>query len=212
MEIGIPLSFGESAYYINYAYIDYLEKAGYKVRIILPKDTDIYDGLLLPGGIDIDPMYYGEDNNGAVKVNPKYDMSQRKLLHLYRDAGKPVFGICRGFQLIFLELAKDDISYYYQDLDGHRQQNQKLARNIRSHVVFLRGGGEVYTNSMHHQGIRMPHRVRQEKNYVRGWTEDGTVEIIKFGNIFGVQWHPEELQQYDLLHYVFKDEEGGLGE
>ena len=67
MKIGITTSESKTQYYINQAYIDYIHEAGMQAFMIM-KTHDIgmmvnmLDGLILPGGIDIDPIYYGTDN------------------------------------------------------------------------------------------------------------------------------------------------------
>lgn len=63
----------------------------------LPEIDTSYDGLLLCGGSDTDPKYYGQEVNGAVDIENERDASEVALCKAYIEAGKPVFGICRGF-------------------------------------------------------------------------------------------------------------------
>jgi len=92
----------------NAAYCKYVSNAGYE-PVLIPMETNpniiasIADGLLLAGGVDIDPMYYGLSNTNSFNVDPGRDNAERVLFNAFRALGKPVFGICRGFQLIFRE-------------------------------------------------------------------------------------------------------------
>jgi putative glutamine amidotransferase len=131
--------------------------------------AQLYDGLLLPGGIDLDPTFYGENNIASFKVDPQKDDFERRLMHAFIGAGKPIFGICRGFQMIFRELIRDDLRLeewflYYQHMDSHNQTGElNLERDVRCHEVnylpnrlYGTGGNKIvsmFTNSMHHQAI-----------------------------------------------------------
>jgi len=108
MKIAIPIwkSGDGLRYNINVAYIDYLKKAGYMPMMIMPENFDEINqcgGLLLPGGTDIDPIYYSDENIGSYGTDPEKDEFERQLLFAFIEAGKPIFGICRGFQLIARE-------------------------------------------------------------------------------------------------------------
>ena len=65
-----------------------------------PADPSGYDGLLLPGGGDIDPQRYGQEVNGSRWVKPELDALQFAVLDAFVKAKRPVFGICRGHQLL----------------------------------------------------------------------------------------------------------------
>lgn len=179
MKIGIAVSSSSKApqYVINRAYVDYVREAGYQPVLIVP-GTDIrmfvglVDGIIMPGGIDLDPIYYGQDNHASFIVNPDKDAFEREILHTARELGKPIFGICRGFQLIIREymLENEEVHshmVFEEDIEYHAQTaDQKLTRNIASHFVDCRPdilyGTEVpfgdvpevspiAVNSMHHQ-------------------------------------------------------------
>ena len=174
MKIGITASASKSQYFINQAYVQYVSEAGLTPILITPEIPDkvvleMIEGLLLPGGIDLDPIYYGEDNTSSFNVDPEKDAFERKLFHKARERGIPIFGICRGFQLIAREymLAKDKIGeflYFCEHINEHNQvDNQTLARNIHQHFVeynprTLYGVKpesaipcHIPVNSMHHQ-------------------------------------------------------------
>lgn len=167
----------------NAAYCKYVSDAGYD-PILVPMEADpvriaeLADGLLLAGGIDIDPIHYGFSNIASYNVDPEKDASERALFHAFRDFDKPVFGICRGFQLIFRELlfAHDEHDEYemyfdYTENISHHAQTSGLnvprrfpSHQINANVERLFGAnpadlpnGNPYmmipVNSMHHQAV-----------------------------------------------------------
>lgn len=159
----------------NAAYCKYVADAGFD-PILVPMEADpntiasISDGLLLAGGIDVDPIYYGVSNTASFSTDPQRDNAERNLLHAFRVESKPVFGICRGFQLMFREfihLHEDYGDYlgYIEHLQGHAQKDGLGARrDVPTHLVRANTkslfGESVTTkeenkmvpvNSMHHQ-------------------------------------------------------------
>ena len=64
-------------------------------------DVNLYDGLIIPGGIDIDPFFYHQDRDKTVvQTDKSFDEKQFQLLNLFYQNNKKVLGICRGQQLI----------------------------------------------------------------------------------------------------------------
>lgn len=172
MLIGLPVSKSKNQYYINQAYVDHVHDAGFEPVQISPKNdisimSNMCDGLILPGGIDIDPVYYDENNLSSYSVDPEKDAFERALLHEFINRGKPIFGICRGLQLIAWELMlhtnTGNCLAFVQHIDDHSLANDlSLARNVRSHSVVAntnvlygkKGKNDkvrIYVNSMHHQ-------------------------------------------------------------
>lgn len=172
MRIAVLASISKTQYFINQAYADYMEDAGMFPVVITPNMTPevalaVSDGLLLPGGIDLDPIYYGEDNFHSFAVDPVKDDFERGMFHAFREAGKPIFGICRGFQLIAREylLAHPKMERFldfWTDLPQHQQTGSlQLSRTIHSHFVdyvpkylYAENRNKIESlpvNSMHHQ-------------------------------------------------------------
>jgi putative glutamine amidotransferase len=244
MNIGIAVSKSKTQYYINQAYADYVREAGFNPVLIVP-ETDLevmaqmIDGLILPGGIDLDPTYYGEDNYMCYSVDPKKDMFERNLFHLVREQGKPIFGICRGLQLIIREyMLKDpkleNFMGFYTHIQYHNQVNdvQSDRTNFHHFVDFIpetllgvdsRVVKAMPVNSMHHQCLVVDFK-NPEVTGIRGfqlaaWTTRGLKpsknnlknELVCEGfrikgwnaPILAVQWHPEELRDYDLISNFF---------
>jgi len=160
------------------------------------------DGLVLHGGADIWPGHYGEQ-----PLKPEWsgdairDVYELELLRAFVESGKPVFGICRGLQLINVayggSLFQDILT---QSTDARIHQNRELYDQLfhSLHIVpgskmdhLLGHPGAVKINSIHHQGI---------KELAKGFAieascpEDGVIEAIRSTGdqyIAAVQWHPE---------------------
>jgi len=186
MIITVPIHPDDKKYTINKAYVDYVKTAGYIPLLVAPENTpdmavSMSGGLLLPGGIDIDPIYYGENNYASFWCDPEKDEFERQLMYAFMKAGKPIFGICRGFQLIAREYVLhhagqtvtangkttiDDRVVFEQHIESHSQIDRfNIFRRMPSHYVMMREdklyeSGEkkpTYNavNSMHHQYLRV---------------------------------------------------------
>jgi len=201
MLIGTPVGKSKTQYFINQAYVDYVHNAGLEALQISPRNdinrmVNLCDGLLLPGGIDIDPVYYDEDNLSSYQVDPEKDAFERHLFHEFVAAGKPIFGICRGLQLIAYELMLSTNSgsrlRFAQHIEDHSLANDlSLGRNIRSHsvlanmnVLYGKEGEQnkrirIYVNSMHHQCLLYD----SAKNVDNGDLQDVEFEIVAYTSI-----------------------------
>lgn len=174
MKIALPVSTSKTQFYVNMTYVNYLSESGFEPIMVTPTNNflnilAICDGLLLPGGTDIDPIYYGNDNFDSNYVDPEKDAFERKLFSIFRQAKKPIMGICRGLQLMALEFlykvhnAKHQTFIdFFQHIPGHNQvENQGLKRNILQHYVNCHSKNlyntekeyaqKMAVNSMHHQ-------------------------------------------------------------
>jgi putative glutamine amidotransferase len=225
---------------INTAYIDYIIGAGF-VPILVSNNEKVVkpclenaDALVLPGGIDVDPTYYGEENQTSFSVSREKDDFERKLFECALAKKIPIFGICRGHQLIGYEIEQRKLGdiplWVRQHVSNHDQNDQNVDRPLLSHKVVcskaLYGGesfefdGEMFVNSMHHQAVVAEKTVALETVAfsemgveILAYTERGcssysksdpNVVIIEAMMIpemktLSVQWHPEELADYDLL-------------
>ncbi|NLN16152.1 MAG: gamma-glutamyl-gamma-aminobutyrate hydrolase family protein, partial [Firmicutes bacterium] len=153
-------------------------------------------GLIIPGGGDLDPVYYGQDPQRDLGVvEPDRDRLEMGLLKGAIARGIPILGICRGCQLLSVAAGGDLI----QDLgEGYHQHRQKAPLSHPSHQINIKAGsllerllgpGPLRVNSYHHQGIGRVGSLRPV-----AWSNDGLIEAIEGeGFILGVQWHPEWL-------------------
>src|SRR3989442_419271 len=115
------------------------------------------DGLLLPGGWDLDPSLYGEEPDPKVgPVDRELDDTELRLFAQARDRGLPVMGICRGQQVINVAMGGSLL----QHLDGHEVRSfgrSHLAHTIevdpKSELGRAAGLQKLRVNSLHHQAI-----------------------------------------------------------
>ncbi len=196
---------------VNAAYVRSVLAAGGVPIILSPlmgatyamRALDGADGLVLTGGEDMDPAWYGAEPSPA--ANPpsrERDLFELALFACARQRELPILGVCRGIQVINVALG----GTLFQDLPSERpgpvDHNAPGPRNGRSHEVRLApgsraaqalGGGIVSVNSFHHQAVRdlAPALVAS------GWTDDGLIEAVETDEgapwVLAVQWHPEEM-------------------
>lgn len=174
MKIAIPEFAGDTTCSINTAYLNFVASAGLE-PILFSQFNDIEnialvcDGLLLPGGIDLEPTFYGEDNVGSNSCNPEKDDFERQVLHAFVAQGKKVFGICRGFQLIVREFLQEfevmcNNLVFYQHVNNHSLAADRGAKrstpthSVVANVAALYGNNlgkdaKLFVNSMHHQAL-----------------------------------------------------------
>ena len=153
------------------------------------------DGLLLCGGGDIDPARYGQANQGSQPPDPVRDQAELELFHAFLQAGKPIFGICRGMQLINVALGGTLV----QDLPplvapfhgGGEADCIHPIRAAESSLLHRLYGCVFPVNSSHHQAVD-----RLGSGLIAtAWGEAGFVEALEHPSlpIFAVQFHPERM-------------------
>lgn len=189
-------------------YMESLARAGAKMRWVELSDPEqavqdalTCDGLLLPGGGDMDPKFYGQERIPACgEPNLLRDAAEPLLLRAFLAADKPVLGICRGIQVMNAVLGGD----LYQDIKPfeHLPHNGHWAKvhtvTVRRGTLLSRilGQDTVLVNSQHHQAVD---RVAPGFT-LAALSEDGIVEAIEKPDArfcLGVQWHPEWLSDAD---------------
>ena len=176
-------------------YIEAIEGVGAEpIAKYLPElDTD-YDGLILCGGNDIDPKYYGEEMAGAVSIDDKRDTAEFALLKAFIDTGKPILGICRGYQLINVFFG-GSLYQHLPETDLHRSGTDFYsAHNVKAvedSIIYGLYGSSFSVNSAHHQAVK----VLGENLRATAYWNDKYIEAYEHTSlpIFGVQWHPERM-------------------
>ncbi len=194
---------------------DYVEavKAGGGVPTLIPlglDDQDLFqligrlDGLVLPGGGDIQPQFYrGRSHEALRDIDPDRDRVEIFIAQQATKLEKPFLAICRGHQILNVALGGtmwEDLASQYPNALKHDFFGKGL-RNYLPHTVEvdsesdlagLLGKNSTPVNSLHHQGVR---DIAPELK-VTAVAPDGVVEGLEVdGHPFGiaVQWHPENL-------------------
>lgn len=154
--------------------------------------TGRIDGLLLSGGDDIHPRYYGEDLSDKSEVSPDrrtdYEFALLKEMLAF---DKPVLGICLGVQAMNVYFG----GKLHQDIGGHREKGADVYHEVKVEGGMLAdivGAGMMRVNSFHHQAIKTV----GDGLYASAVSPDGIVEALEVpGKRFaiGVQWHPERM-------------------
>jgi putative glutamine amidotransferase len=200
---------------VNHHYTDYV-KFGGGIPIIIPLGADpkhcaeTFDGLLLTGGKDITPTVYGRDNYAANKCSIARDRHELSLLRAFHKANKPIFGICRGFQLIGIFYKMPLHQHVENDSDVHLRHNQRACEipginpvhkiELQQAVSEVIGKKLISVNSFHHQGFiwTKSQKIMQELQ-VDGVglsrDKDAIIEalLLEHGRVGGVQYHPERM-------------------
>lgn len=190
------------------AYARSVERAGAVPVALLPVSADYaatlldrLDGVLLSGGVDVDPALYGEGPHPRLRrVDRRRDDFELALVREAVRRDLPILAICRGQQVLNVATG----GTLHQDLPsvvaGGERHDRTQSRSERVHDVeivrgsrlaALLGEGPVSVNSIHHQAVA---RVGAGVVVSARCPDDGVVEGIEVPDrrfVVGVQWHPE---------------------
>jgi putative glutamine amidotransferase len=174
------------------------------------------DAVLLPGGPDVDPAYYGAHRHPETKIiDDARDSLELTLARWTYADDRPLFGICRGHQVVNVALGgtliQDIPSEVKTDLShdtpnemprGTIQHGVELAEDSR--LASILGATQVSVNSLHHQSVERP----APGVNVTGYSPDGIVEALEAPDkqfVLSVQWHPEDLyDDHDGMKRLFE--------
>ena len=196
-------------------YYESLRKAGGEPLVVdgpeLPTETA---GLVLTGGVDVDPHLYGERRGPRTeRPNKPRDAHEMRLLQQALERDLPVLAVCRGHQ--FLNVALGGSLVQQIEGDGHRADD---AGESRWHTVSLVDGGgrlggvyssgrDLRVNSRHHQAVTAERLAPSLA--LLAYSPDGLVEAMESRAqrwVVGVQWHPERPEMHpdsDVLFAAF---------
>lgn len=220
--VGITGDIDNDKFSVKMSYVYAMERAGAccvflppsrSVRMI-KRITKTIDALLIPGGGDINPVFYGnppippftKGGKGGLKLisNKRFNF-EKALLEEIIPMQKPILGICYGIQFLNVFLG----GTLYQDLQKQRTDtlNHKSGHRIKIYTKSklyyilsrrdvngaLSNSASIKVNSNHHQAIKEPGKGL----IVSACSEDNMIEAIELKNhpyFIGVQWHPERIR------------------
>ena len=207
---------GNNTTTIYVSYSEAIKKAG-GIPLIFPLGNEelaniwvsMVDGILLTGGIDVDPKFYHERPSEKVDItNEDLDKSHFQIINEARKQGKPLFGICRGAHLINVAAGGNLYQHVKEDKEDENTDSLEHLSNVERpepvHTIYLEKDSQLYSivkkdkmkvNSFHHQGVK--DLGEGLKSVAKA--EDGLIEAFEGIDepIMGTQFHPEELRKHD---------------
>ena len=161
---------------------------------------DVSGGVLMPGGIDVDPLIYGEGPDLNIgRLDPKLDHYQIALIKAARARNMPIFGICRGIQVmnvafggtLIQHLPNDKSTFNHRQTMHGRFPSHRATAETGSLIESL-FGRDFTVNSFHHQAVGSV----APGFAVTARSADGVIEALEAKSgafCAGVQWHPERM-------------------
>jgi putative glutamine amidotransferase len=209
IKIGIAVRRLENRYIVNTDYIEGLRKAGADPIVLLPeneKDLSLrlkeLKGVLIPGGYDIHPKYYNEEVDGSAGMDDSVDRMDLDLVRIAMKLGIPIFGICRGLQVINVALGGSliqDVPTKLPESLDHMAGKHKIALNPSCKLASL-FDPVILVNTHHHQAVK---RIAPTL-HLAAIADDGIVEALEGDGILAVQWHPERMLDEEKQLGLFK--------
>jgi len=193
---------------VPHDYTAAVTEAGGRAVLLPPDDLDtdvlrVLDGLVLAGGPDIDPSWYGADREPLTDVAHDRDGAELSLVRAALDHDVPVLGVCRGMQLLTVA-AGGRLHQHLPDVLGHEKHRpapgvygEHEARFTPGSRIAALMGDELGVHCYHHQGVADAGTLE-----VTGRTEDGLAEAVEDPArrfVLGVQWHPEVIRDRRLF-------------
>jgi putative glutamine amidotransferase len=212
--IAIPARFAAHTSALRYAaevaaraLVEAVYRAGGEPWVMHPARDEVHerlarcDGLLLPGGGDVDPRRYGEaaTARNLYDVDDELDAFDLAAARHALATGLPTLAICRGMEVVNVGLG----GTLRQDLPDHRPRTHSVVVDPASRLAAVYAAKKVEVSCHHHQGVaRLGDGLRAV-----AWSEDGIVEAVELeaaqGWFAAVQWHPEDTAAHQRLFDAF---------
>ena len=204
-------------------YVRSVEQAGGRVRVLETSESPRelsgeIDGLLLTGGGDVDPVFYGEDRDPSVEdAEPGRDEFELDLARRALSADLPVLAICRGAQVLNVAAGGTLVQDIPSAINAPLSHAIRESRTAHAHDVAVSPGSRLEqalghavdaartcrVNSRHHQAV-----ARLGDGLVASATAaDGVIEGIEKPDArfcLGVQWHPENFCESGEFRPLFE--------
>ena len=215
---------GRSRVVLNEAYTSALVAAGLLPLVLPPIGAIIavaslagVAGLVLTGGEDIDPQFYGQEPHAAAgephKTRDAYEIALAKAA---RERRMPTLAICRGAQIVCIAAGGTLVQDIQPPHPGGVARVHDVVLDAGSRLAAILGASAITVNSSHHQAIDQPGTGIR----VVGRGPGGVVEAVESTDaawwMMGVQWHAEDLadtvEDWDRrLFLAFAHEVRGAG-
>ena len=201
-------------------YIRALLNAGFRRKeiVVLPpgaKPEGSFDGVVLGGGLDVDPARYGRalKPDGNVEVDSNRDETDFAAFETARQQGLPTLGICRGLQVINVAMGgtlvqdirterPSGVVHLVPGKEDERHDHPVLV-TPGTRIASIAEAPEIHVNSRHHQAIEQVAAGLK----VSAVAPDGLVEALESDGpwLVAVQWHPENLLDDPASHRLFAE-------
>jgi putative glutamine amidotransferase len=217
-KIALLTRINDQRFTVNIEYVNALKNANADVVLLLPQNKESLfielnrcDGLVIPGGEDVNPKLYSQENLYSYPIDQSIEQLDLDTIEIMDKLDKPIFGICRGLQILNVAFGgtliqdinqqipnsqEHSFSHIHQKpLNGH---NVNVLHNTKL-IDFLKPTIEV--NTYHHQCIDK----LASKFMVSALSDDGIIEAIESERIIAVQWHPERMCSIDEFQGLFNE-------
>lgn len=193
-------------------YVNYVDSLGAEPLVTLDAGRlPDCQGLILPGGGDITPAFFGEENRGSRGIDTELDILQLQILDLAVRKRLPVLGICKGMQVINVGFGGTltqnmPTEKYHSYENGDKYHATAVCSGSWIHKLY---GKAPMVNSAHHQSLK---KLGRGLHAVQHCPLDGCIEAIAHESLplIGVQWHPERIDEQKsgtngerVLNYFF---------
>ncbi|SHF19374.1 putative glutamine amidotransferase [Desulforamulus putei DSM 12395] len=220
--IGITSSYDRESgrTFLSRYYVQAVEAAG-GLPLVLPcilsegmvdKILGAIDGLLLSGGVDVDPLLFGEEPHPAMgDICPQRDRFELALTKRALAMDMPILAICRGIQVLNVAAGGTLCQDIGSAIRNPLKHDQLAPRWYGTHTIHILAdsklaavwGDTLVVNSFHHQAVdRVAEGFR-----ATAWSADGVVEGMEstvHSFVVGVQCHPECMYQDPRILALFK--------